>query len=616
MKRLYTRIKSFLKMRKIKFSESDFDFIRLHLGTNSILVSLILFICIVTSFRSDVLNLNYLKGIDHDLCFFIGLFSTIFGVSLYRYWKLGEKSVYTIHFTKTKYLPKGVYVIFGYEFFSFGISSQIETKSAELSSAVRGFFCICIFLNLALITLDNRAFDKLIYFPSEVLESKSGYCPDKEEVIENAPPKAGCELIIRAYKLGYAKNLGVCEPQKMDPNKMKVCQKRREDEPYFHHMFRLLLSSIKSKIAFFDNNNVNNIARKFDLQLQKLEVLKDYQLYAISASPRASHHIWTNLPYPENVFVQKYREIFRPNYCIERFQNQTNTVSLEADDERKNSKLLEHVYGQLLFNPKSSITVGFCKEYKIHWNSDTNICEELVGNPKTVLQEEGVLSEVELVLKRHDIANVILSLDEEIHNFQNKQVNTRSDESKEKEIRVNKSTYRRSANKPKNRIVKNKIAKDKQEIRRKNELVSFQCFMQEIESGGRNSEDNLKLMDTNFLVRTRYFPVVEGDGESQISMYRAFSKLLEDRFYYSQLTSRSDFIVKGESRDAPGGKGLLEEPTYLFSRLEMLKNVDIFLGNNWVLERDDLMGIYPYHVHLQNYVDSFRAEYHKSRGRL
>ena len=48
----------------------------------------------------------------------------------------------------------------------------------------------------------------------------------------------------------------------------------------------------------------------------------------------------------------------------------------------------------------------------------------------------------------------------------------------------------------------------------------------------------------------------------------------------------------------------------------MLENVDIFLGNNWVLEREDLLGVYPYHIHLKNYVESFRAEYQESRGRL
>ena len=91
---------------------------------------------------------------------------------------------------------------------------------------------------------------------------------------------------------------------------------------------------------------------------------------------------------------------------------------------------------------------------------------------------------------------------------------------------------------------------------------------------------------------------------------------MEDRFHYSQLNSRSDINQKGEMGDLAVDKKQLEEPTFLFSRLEMLQNVDIFLGNNWILEREDLLGVYPYHVHLQNYVDSFRAEYHESRGRL
>ena len=60
----------------------------------------------------------------------------------------------------------------------------------------------------------------------------------------------------------------------------------------------------------------------------------------------------------------------------------------------------------------------------------------------------------------------------------------------------------------------------------------------------------------------------------------------------------------------------LESPDYLLSRLETLENVDIFLGNNWVLERKDLLDVYPYHVHLRNYVDSFRDTYRDKHGRL
>jgi hypothetical protein len=615
----FTRIKWHFEKIAIRFRESNYDFLRLHLGTNSIFISLILLVCVVISYRSDVLNWSYLKGINDDLSFFIGLFSILFGVGFYTFWQLGEKSVYTIHLAKNEFMPKGADIIFSNENFSFGISSRIKTKSVEFSSIVREILCIGIFCNLALITLDNGGFDKLISFPSEIMESSSGYCPVKDENAEEAPPKEGCELIIRAYKLGYAKNLGICEPETIDPDKMEICEKRREDEPYFHHMSRMLVSSVKKQIEFFENNKVQQIKDKFNLQLQELEVLKDYRAYAISASPRASHHIWTNLPYPENDFVQKYRQVFQPNHCIEQFQNQTNTVRVEDNDERKNSKLLEHVYGQLLFNPKSKLTVGSCKEYEIHWNSQANICESLAINPEQVLQEEGVLAEVQLVLERHDIANVILTLDEEIQELKQIEVNdsTASNVTGEKE-------EERGANASEGNNVENsgakvgasQIAKAKEQIRKKNQLVSFQCFMQAGDSAHDNVESNVNLNGTNFLVRTRYFQLAESKGESQITMYRDFSKLLEDRFHYSQLTSRSDINIAGVTGDAAEDVRLLEEPTYLFSRLEKLENVDIFLGNNWVLEREDLLDVYPYHLHLQNYVNSFRAEYQESRGRL
>jgi hypothetical protein len=99
-------------------------------------------------------------------------------------------------------------------------------------------------------------------------------------------------------------------------------------------------------------------------------------------------------------------------------------------------------------------------------------------------------------------------------------------------------------------------------------------------------------------------------------MYNGFSKTLENRFHYSQLTSRSDVKIEGVSSDASDNEKFLEQPSFLFSRLDILKNVDIFLGNDWVLEREDLLVVYPYHVHLQNYVNRFRVNYQERHGRL
>lgn len=597
MKRFRARLRKYYIPYGSNYEESKYDYIRLHLGTNSAGLALLFFVCLIIAFKTDVLKWSYLKGINDDLSFFIGMFSIIIGVGFYNFWRLGEKSVYVIHLANIKYMPEGVNRIFNYEGISFGVSSKIKLGEnvIEMPSIIRQVLCIGIFLNLALITLSNIGFDKLKKYPSEVLQAKSDYCPDKEDII-NAPPKEGCELIIRAYKLGYAKDLGICEPKEIDPEKLEVCQKRRKDEPYFHYMSRLLLGSVENKVEYFENNRVKKIEDKFKLQLKELETLKDYRRYAISAAPRASHHIWTNLPYPENKFIEQYRKYFKPSFCIEQFQNQTNTVKLDKDDVRRDSKMLEHVYGHILFNPKNRNTVAFCKEYTIHWNSSSNTCEKLKKNPEAVLQEAHVLSEVELVLKRHDIANSILSLDEEIDKI----------EGGKKKVENTKSK--------KNKIVKGKIAKDKQQIRKKNELVSFQCFMQAKKAGYKRSK--VRLNNTNFLVGTRYIKKIESEGDAQISMYKEFSKLLENRFHYSKLTSRSDINVGLEIGNMYSDQDLLEDPSYLFARLEKLKNVDIFLGNKWIFERDDLLEVYPYHVHLKNYIKSFRSEYSQNHGRL
>jgi len=597
MRRFRARLESNIDAHDSSANESKYNFIRLHLGTNSLGLALAFSIVTVIAFEYDVLKWNYLKGINHDLSFFIGMFSIILGVGFYNFWKLGDKSVYVLHFTKSSIMPRGVNRIFDHKGLSFGVSGKIKLKKNvfELSSVIRQVLCIGIFLNLSLITLGNAGFDKLKRYPTEILQTKSDYCEDEEDII-NAPPKEGCELIVRAFKLGYAKDLGVCEPKKLDPEKLEVCHKRRKDEPYFHYKSRLLLSFVDNSVKFFDKNRAKRIEEKFRLQLKELEILRDYQRYAMSAAPRASHHIWTNLPHPENKLVEQYRDIFKPSYCIEQFQNQTNTVRFQEHDRRKDSKIMEHVYGQILFNPKHRNAVAFCKEYKIHWASNIDTCERLKKNPKAVLQEANVLSEVEQVLKRHEIAISILSLEEKINKIEGKA-----------NVTENKKVK-------KSKIVKGKIAKGKNQIRNKSELVSFQCFMQAKNSGHKQSK--VKLNDTNFVVRTRFFPKTKSEGGVEIAMYKEFSKLMEKRFHYSRLTSRSDINIGLGISGVASDQNSLEAPSYLFTRLEKLKNVDIFLGNKWIFERDDLLEVYPYHVHLKNYVKSFRREYSKSRGRL
>ena len=456
--------------------------------------------------------------------------------------------------------------------------------------------------------MDNSRFEKLINLPSVVLDDSSDYCnEDKDQFTTTAVPE-GCELIIRAYKLGYAKDLGECEPKKVEQKDLQICIKRRQDEPYFHFAYRKLASAWEKNQSFFQDNQVQKISDKFHLQLEKLELLRDYQAYSISAAPRASHHIWTNLPYPNHYFIEKYKEIFRPNHCVAEFQNQTNTIPLVNGDTRKNSKLLEHVYGQLLFNPKNEITVGFCKEYKIHWNAPVDMCDKIASDPVNIMRHENILDEVEIVLKRYRVTNELLNLEEQL-----KQI----DETEEDTVIKDKSLLAiPTIGKQKNKIVTSKIAKDKEEIRKTNEIVSFQCLMQQSKFNKKVSQNSFKFDGTRFNIKTRNFHPKQSNSESQVTTYRELSQLLESDFRYSRLTSRSDISVKDAATEASDNRRILNGPSFLFSRLDILNNVDIFLGNEWVLERDDLIDIYPYHVHLKNYVKSFRTTYKEHHGRL
>ncbi|VUD41736.1 hypothetical protein TDB9533_00550 [Thalassocella blandensis] len=598
----------------------------LHVGTNSLLVVFLLGITLAIAYSLNVFDPIYLKGLDHDLMFAGTFVSVILGVSCYEFWNIGKRSLYSFHFMLSRTLSREMIPLFFVRDYAFAIGHNTVYKQLELPAGLRKLGCISICLLITVITVDNRAFTKVKTLPEVLFESNTDFCPEqsKEELDTTIEP--GCELVIRAFQLGYSQDLGSCAPKEIAPEKLSVCDKRRVDEPYFHYASRLLVSAGSKIAAVMSGSEIEKIEKKFALQWQQVENLRDYQLYAMSAAPRASHHIWTNLPAPNSDIHQAFIDVFQPNYCLDTFQNQTNTIKLDNEDERKKGQLLEHVYGQLLFNPKVKRTVGLCKEYQIHWDADREVCDQLAEAPVQVLAEYKVLPEIELVLKRHDIAQAITALDEKLAQLDMVDALGVSDN------RVNEgatpaSTLKGEENTgtlQKTLIDKSKIAKNKR-FRSKEEIVSFSCFMQGQKTASR--EDMLTLHQDKFKVRTYEFKPSSTLGESQIAMYKNFARVMDREFHYTQLSSRSDLALPVSSAEeadsaAPSNtstvdqKAYLQNSAYMLARLELLNNIDIFLGNDWVLEREDLLEVYPFHVHLQNYVESFRVEYQQDHGRL
>ena len=70
-------------------------------------------------------------------------------------------------------------------------------------------------------------------------------------------------------------------------------------------------------------------------------------------------------------------------------------------------------------------------------------------------------------------------------------------------------------------------------------------------------------------------------------------------------------------------QGSQEVPAAAFSgragylaKLDFLASTDIFLGHDWVRTRADLLDVYPYHLHMKNFIEVFRRQYRLERGRL
>ncbi|NVJ61101.1 MAG: hypothetical protein HWE27_11970 [Gammaproteobacteria bacterium] len=611
MKRYFLKKRTDIERVLVRIKDRNFDFINLNIGANSIAIILILLSLVLMAYNFDALNLDYLKSLSGALGFFLGFFALILGWVFLKYWKLDRKSSYIFHLTRPENIPREANIFFTANNLTFATSYLSKVEASELPLFLRRLLSVSIFFLLALVTLDNRGFDEVTELPESLAQSSDDFCPEKLELLEETEPKEGCALILKAFELGYAKNLGECEPNKVEVDKLEVCTDRRIDEPYFHYFSRKITNFVEMSVAFFSGNDVKNIRKKFDTQLEQLEPLKDYQVYAISAAPRASHHIWTNLPYPEPDLYHKFAEILLPSRCIEQFQNQTNTITVEDADERKYSQQMQHAYGQLLFNPNVNITAGFCKEYTIHWNAAEDACDQLATNPITFLTTEKVYQEVNLVMKRHDLAKIILALDDKLKEFE-----TPESELDTTNEGIDSKLLNEQKKNEKGPITKSKIAKSEQQLRDKEEIVSFQCFVNKANGKSTTKKKNVVIQGTQFEVPTRYVTFMDSSEDSQIAMYKQVSRLMEDKFRYTQYNSQSELSVNRDPEATASENDFLAQPNYLMSRLEVLKNIDVFLGNEWVLKRDDLLEVYPYHVHLKNYVEKFRTEYEKEHGRL
>jgi len=523
------------------------------IGAKSITTAVLLVGMAVVAWGSGALNQGVLTRLDPWLAAGIGVFACVAGSLLYRLWGLNRGSLTGLRIRQRDSLFDTQITLVDHLGGRILIGGSTEAPPRDFPAVVQRAFLIGAFVLLGLCAFDNRSLGLMDRWPGF-----AGHFCDEIETADSTPRSdaQGCELVRRAYRLGYAKSLGSCAPED-DQVQAAICTLRHRDEPYLHYAWRLLASRSQPVFDLFSVAAMREFKERFVKGLGRLGVLYQGHKDAISTAPRAVHHLWTNLPDPQGGWLGS-ATAHSPVTCqaqTDRIADRWNLTQPAGSD----SLLLERVLGLLLFDPRYSPIVGVCGEYRIHWNAPVDACARLAEDPGEFLDQSDALASTERVLDRCRRAYQM-----------------------GKECRPER-------------------------------VVSFQCLIQNGPGPERSRKHNFTFQGGTFVAAEARFPLPRAGDDQAIAMAQRLAALLAPGFYYGRLMSR-----KSPTRQEEGisFQELFKGGDFLLSKLEYLRDADPFLGPVELGSRTDLQEVFPYHLHARTFVEVFRRQYQRQRGRL
>lgn len=511
-----------------------------------------------------LLSASYLTRLSGPSCFFVGLFAAVAAALVARGWRPDRPSRAAVTMR--------------------GGRPVIEQAPAprELPAVLQRALLSLVFACIGLGAFTNQASARLTALPDTLgTPSKSEYCID-EEPEKAAKPAApavepevqGCALIKRAYKLGYAKSLGACAPKNVEaaaaPEEKKAsapCELRQLDEPFLHYTWRLLAQRGDQLSGVAPVDYVSDGVSDFRTKLDYADSLVSAQAQAVEATPHASHHLFTNLPAPR---AQSWIEsLLHPDDCAARWA--ALPIWPQVSGDHAPSRLVEDVFGQLLFGHDFGPTPGNCTEQIIHWNMPADACARLAKDPTGFLAAHGALEPVEEVLARRQSKLAIR--------------------------RMQSALDRPALGNPPPPA---------------DHVVSLQCFVVDPAGDGQVTSTDVVIDGETIPVRTLRAPEPVPSGAGPLDVYQHLAALLAGGGY-SGPTGETAIETIGHEPPQPGS---LSHESFRLARIDELVAADPFLGIRWPLDRPDVVQVYPFRAHLAEFVDSFRSRYYAQRGRL
>jgi hypothetical protein len=482
--------------------------------------------------------------------FVVGCFGVVVGTLAFRFWRLGEASAHCFRWS-SEATPwehsEG-------QFLGPIALGENRGDAFDLPPVLHHALCVAIALVLALGCIDARAVELLARFQKGVGAAGAGYCPEPKAeapVIDTNAP--GCELIRRAYALGYAESLGDCAPKAAAATPEARCTRRQRDEPVLHYGWRLLDSFWEKLRAHSGGAYFSGLKRDFSARAAHLSSLRAAERQVLASAPHAAHHIFTNLPDPGD-------DSLVPEKCADRLLSLPHRPAPKETGPKAASQVFEHVLAQLLFEGRYEPAAGYCREYHVHWGAPVDACQRLAARPDAFLKETGARGSIEAVLERHHIERDLASL-----NGTAPPIDLGA-------------------------------------------VVSFACYIEAAEP----ARTTMPVVFAGQRFTAAEVRVPPSAGALYVDRYDAVAQLLVTGFHYGRLLSAAGI----ETGAASGLQAAFAGHDYLLTRLYGLDSVDLYLDPGWIAGRPDLLEVYPYQRHLKNYVQTFRRQYRGERGRL
>jgi hypothetical protein len=527
-------------------------------------------------FRSD-----YWAQLSPWVTFLAGGFAVLAGTLVFVYWRLAERSHSYLRFGEK--LPFGDETsLLGARRRSLVIGRAAFVDVIDLPPRVMHALYVAIVLGIALIGLDNRAVALLRDAPSRFDQSSIDYCKPPEPP-KRAPPRSqGCKLVERAFRLGYTKSLGSCAPAEARREVTQVCTRRQLDEPPLHYAWRRLAERVDELRTTDDGPSSLD---RFERQLDHLAAILRATLDTVAMRPRSSHHLFTNLPDPRPGLRGRVDGLVERG-CGARLAHLPHFPRMD-DGPTGASKLFEHVLAQLMFNPSYKPIVAQCEEVVVHWAAPADTCARLADRPVAALAELAALDAVRGVLRWRATSAETQQLD-------------------------HPSAPLRGAARPGEAGAFDPARA--RELPAPQRIASFQCLMFDpAAQPAPPVERSLTLDGERLAVREVRMKPLAGDGGGQIRLYKQLAALLAPGFGYGRLTSNQAI---GATPEEAALAETFRQPAFGLTKLDLLRDADLFLGNDWLAKRPDLLEVYPYHLHLQNFIEIFRRQYRQHEGRL